>query len=359
MTVGEQDSIEDCPIHVRGQTRNLGAKVPRGFLTAFQVPGTEAIPADQSGRIQLAHWMVSRDNPLTARVLANRIWLWLMGDGIVRTPDNFGSTGEKPSHPELLDYLASELIDSGWDLRHLVKLIVSSRTYQQASTSDWELRMADSKNAAPPHNPKSAIRNPQSIDPDNRLYWHANRKRLDAEELRDTVLTISGALDRRVGGSVINDAKAVDSNDSKPAMVEYGYQFVDVRRSLYTPAFRNVRHPFFEVFDFADINGPVGKRNTSIVATQELFLLNHPFIVEQSRVAASRMLAHAPSNDETRIRRLYQSALGRAPSGGEMKQALSFIDASVSGNATSDELRDVWARLLQAIIASPDFRFLD
>ncbi len=359
MTVGEQEAIEDCPIHIRGQTRNLGPRVPRGFLSAFHVPVEGNLPGNQSGRVQLAQWIVNRDNPLTARVLANRIWLWLMGEGLVRTPDNFGSTGEKPTHPELLDYLASELVGSDWDLKHLVRLIVTSRSYQMSSAnveSGTGNAKSISKTTSIPH---SALSTTNSTDPDNRLYSHANRKRLDAEELRDTILTISGSLDAKVGGSVINDAKGVDSNDSAAAKIEYGYQFTDVRRSLYTPAFRNVRHPLFEVFDFADINSPVGRRNSSTVATQELFLLNHPFVIEQARIAASRLLARTGASDESRIRRLYDSALGRPPSTGEMKHALSFIDSSVSGNATPDELRDVWARLLQAIIASPDFRFVD
>jgi hypothetical protein len=263
----------------------------------------------------------------------------------VRTPDNFGSTGEKPTHPELLDYLATELMDSGWDLKHVIRLIVNSRSYQMSSSV--------------PESGGTRKTDPRSSDPDNRLYWHANRKRLDAEELRDTILTISGSLDRRIGGSVINDARAVDSNDSAAAKIEYGYQFVDFRRSVYTPAFRNVRHPLFEVFDFADINGPVGKRGTSTVATQELFLLNHPFVIEQARAAASRLLAQTGVADESRIRDLYAAALGRAPSPGELKHALSFLDASLSGNATAEEIRDVWARLLQALIASPDFRFVE
>ena len=335
MTVAEHDEIGDCPVHIRGQIRNLGAKVPRGFLSAFRVPLDETVPADQSGRIQLARWLVSKDNPLTARVIANRVWLWLMGEGIVRSPDNFGSTGELPTHPELLDYLASELIGSGWDLRHLVKLIVSSRTYQMSSAAK------------------------RPADPDNRLWSHALRKRMDAEQLRDTILNLSGALDPRVGGPGIGDAKSVDSNDAKAANIEYGYQFTDVRRSLYTAAFRNVRHPLFEVFDFADINAPTGKRGTSTVATQELFLLNHPFVIQQSQLAAKRLLDIPLQTDESRISQLCQLALGRATSAGEMKHALSFLDASVSGNATPEELRDVWARLLQAIMASPDFRFVE
>src|SRR5205814_8143048 len=122
-----------------------------GYLTAFRVPVDEALPAAQSGRAHLARWLVSPQNPLTARVLANRVWLWLMGEGLVRTPDNFGSTGEKPTHPELLDYLASELIESGWDLKHLVRLIVSSRSYRMSSTiPDFGFRISDSSTTTTP-----------------------------------------------------------------------------------------------------------------------------------------------------------------------------------------------------------------
>jgi hypothetical protein len=345
MAVRDEDTVENCPIHIRGQIRNLGAAVPRGFLSAVHVPMEETMPADQSGRLQLAHWLVSDKNPLTARVMANRIWLWLMGEGLVRSPDNFGLMGEKPTHPELLDYLASELIDSGWNFKHLVKLIVSSRTYQMTS--------ADSANS------KTDIINPKSIDPDNRLYWHQNRKRLDAEEMRDTLLMLGGNLQPGLGGPNIINAKAVNANDNAAGSLEYGYQFTDFRRSLYTPAFRNVRHPLFEVFDFADINQTNGKRTNSTVAPQALFLLNHPFVITECRLAATKLLADRDTKDEARITRLFQSAMGRPPLKGEMDRALHYLDASVSGNATPDELRDVWARLLQALVVSPDFRFVE
>ncbi len=339
MAVRDEEAIEDCPIHVRGQVRNLGAVVPRGFLSAVKVPMEESIPVDGSGRLELAHWLANDKNPLTARVLANRVWLWLMGEGLVRTPDNFGLMGEKPTNPELLDYLASELIESGWNLKHLVKLIVSSRTYQMSSS------IADSAT-------------PQLTDPDNRLFWHQNRKRFDAEEMRDTLLVLGGNLAPGLGGPNIVNAKAVNANDGGAGNLEYGYQFNDSRRSLYTPAFRNVRHPLFEVFDFADINQTNGRRTNSTIAPQALFLLNHPFVINECRLAATKLLAQGDAKDETRVRQLFQNAVGRDPSKGEMEHALHFLDASVSGNATPDEIRDIWARLLQALVVSPDFRFL-
>jgi len=362
MAVHDEETVENCPIHIRGQIRNLGAAVPRGFLSAVRVPLDEKIPDEQSGRLQLAHWLVSDKNPLTARVMANRVWLWLMGEGLVRSPDNFGLMGEKPTHPELLDYLASELIESGWNFKHLVKLIVSSRTYQMSSSiSDFRFQIADSASKTPntSTNPKSEIHNSQSVDPDNRLFWRQNRKRLDAEEMRDTLLTLGGNLAPGLGGPNIIDAKAVNANDNAAGSLEYGYQFKDSRRSLYTPAFRNVRHPLFEVFDFADINQTNGHRGNSTVAPQALFLLNHPFVIEECRLAATRLLAEGDMKDEARITRLFENAVGRPPLKGEMDRALHFLDASVSGNATQEELRDVWARLLQALVVSPDFRFLE
>jgi len=349
MSVRDEEKVENCPIHIRGQIRNLGAVVPRGFLSAVRVPLNEAIPDDESGRLQLAHWLVSDKNPLTARVLANRVWLWLMGEGIVRSPDNFGLMGEKPTNPELLDYLATELIDSGWDLKHLVKLIVSSRTYQMRSSQSPEsgVRSPESKSA------------PNSTDPDNRLFWRQNRKRMDAEEVRDTLLVLGGNMTPGLGGPNITNNKAVNANDGAAGNLEYGYVYTDTRRSLYTPAFRNVRHPLFEVFDFADINSPNGRRTTSTIAPQALFLLNNPFVISECRLAATQLLAKGETKDEARVTRLFQEAFGRVPTDAEMKHALHFLDASVSGNAEADEIRDVWARLIQALVVSPDFRFVE
>jgi hypothetical protein len=346
MTVAEQDAIEDSPIHIRGQIRNLGPVVPRGFLSTVPVSFTKQVPKDQSGRLELSQWLTHRSNPLTARVLANRIWGWLMGEGLVRTPDNFGSTGELPTHPELLDYLATELMESGWDLKHMVRLIVESRTYRQSSA------MADVKVAAA---------NPQLVDPDNRMLWRMNRRRLDAECIRDTMLTVSGALDQKIGGPNV-DAGAVNSNDAGAQNLEYGYIFTDLRRSVYTPAFRNKRLELFEVFDFADINGPVGKRNTSTVAPQALYLLNHEFAIAQSRKAADKLLGSVANGaDETDglIKRAYREALGREPTEREARLARDFVAVSDGEPDKDAKKRENWALLIQALFASVDFRYLN
>lgn len=339
MSVAEDSAPEDAKIHIRGSIRNLGASVPRGFIQAALHGNAPGIPAEASGRLQLAQWITSRDNPLTARIMVNRVWHWLFGAGIVRTTDNFGSTGEAPSHPELLDYLAIKFIEDGWSLKHLVKQMVMSRTYRMAST-----------------NASSAAQH--AMDPDNRLLSHMNRKRLDAECLRDGMLAAAGTLDRAFGGPGVSEVKSVDANDQKIQNIEYGYQFLDTRRSLYTAAFRNVRHPLFEVFDFADINQPIAQRTTSTVATQALFLMNSPKVIEQARHAAEVVIKSSPDT-EKRIDTAFQNSLQRSPTEKEQTQVREFLESSQSGNATADDVRDLWARFIQTLWSTPEFRFLD
>ena len=334
MSVAEDEAPEDAKVHIRGSIRNLGAVVPRGFIQAAMRPGAPSIPAETSGRLQLAQWITSRDHPLTSRVMVNRVWHWLFGAGIVRSTDNFGSTGEAPSHPELLDYLAVKFMEDGWNLKRLVKEMVMSRAYRMASS-------------APVF----------SEDPDNRLLSRMNRKRLDAECIRDAMLAAAGTLQRDLGGPGVQ-ATAVDSNDQKVQNLEYGYTFADTRRSVYTPAFRNVRHPLFEVFDFADINQPIGQRTTSTVATQALFLMNSPKVIEQARAAADFVLK-AESDTGKRIHTAFQRSLQRPPNAKELAQVREFLDSSSSGNATNEETRDLWARFIQTLWATPEFRFLN
>ncbi len=339
MSVADDSVPEDAKIHIRGSTRNLGASVPRGFIQAALHGAAPGIPAEASGRLQLAQWITSGENPLTARIMVNRVWHWLYGAGIVRTTDNFGSTGEPPSHPELLDHLALKFIEDGWSLKHLVKQLVMSRTYRMASTS-------------------GASAAQHALDPDNRLLSHMNRKRLDAECLRDAMLSAAGTLDRSFGGPGVSDVKAVDANDQKIQNIEYGYQFLDTRRSLYTAAFRNVRHPLFEVFDFADINQPIAQRTTSTVATQALFLMNSPKVIEQARSAADLVLKSSPDTGK-RIATAFQNSLQRSSTQKEQAQVRDFLESSLSGNATPEDLRDLWARFIQTLWSTPEFRFLD
>ncbi len=324
--------IGDTEIRVRGIARSFGPKVPRGFLQVALPAASPQFSSTESGRREFADWIASPANPLTARVTVNRVWAWLMGTGLVRSVDNFGTTGEPPTHPALLDHLAQRFVADGWSVKKLVRSIMLSRTYQLSSAP-----AAD------------AVR----LDPDNRLFSHAPRRRLEAEEIRDAMLWAAGRLDLTLGGLNIGSGKPAPG---AMATSEYGYVFNDTRRSLYTPAFRNTRLELFEVFDFADINAPVAQRAASTVAPQALFLMNHPFVLEQARQAAERTLRDAAPDDATRIERAYRRALGRAPTTGERTLALRFISASPADPAARAE---VWAQFHQALFASVDFRYLE
>ena len=321
MSVQEETEIGDTKIHVRGSVHTLGEVAPRGFLRVATVGDVAPLPSQESGRRELADWLTAETNPLTARVFVNRAWHWLFGSGLVRTTDNFGTTGEKPSHPELLDDLAVRFMQEGWSVKSLVRRIVLSRTYR-LSTAD------DSKNTA--------------ADPDNRLVWRMNRRRLDAECIRDAILSVSGRLRLDMGGQTF-----------KPALVaDYGYKNDETLRSVYLPVFRNALPDLFEVFDFADPSMVVGCRNVSTVAPQALYLMNHPFVIEQARAAARHLLAEPARNDEDRATRAYRLTLGRAPTEPERRVALEFV-------AGSRESEAAWAMVFQALLASIDFRYVN
>ena len=320
MTVIEEPEPADTFVHVRGSVHNLGPKVPRGVLQVA-VPGAmTAIPPRQSGRRELAGWLASRENPLPARVMVNRVWHWLFGAGLVRTVDNFGTTGEVPSHPELLDHLAARFIAEGWSVKKLVREIMLSRTYQLDSTVDGL--------ALPP-------------DPENRLLARANRRRLDAECLRDAMLAAGGRLSQERGGPTF---KAGQSSD-------YGFQFAGLQRSVYVPAFRNALPEIFEAFDFADPSMVVGARNVSTVAPQALYLMNHPFVREQARAIAGRLLAEKLPDDRARLAYACELLLGRPPTAGEQ----SVAGAALGG---ADALTG-WTDVVHALLASPDFRYVN
>ncbi|MDP3072793.1 MAG: DUF1553 domain-containing protein [Opitutaceae bacterium] len=319
--------IGDTEIRVRGIARSLGPKVPRGFLQVAMRGEPPSFSPTESGRRELADWMASADNPLTARVTVNRVWAWLLGAGLVRTVDNFGTTGEPPSHPALLDHLAQRFVADGWSVKKLVRAVVLSRTYQLA--------------AAPA--PDAA-----RLDPDNRFFSHAPRRRLEAEEIRDAMLWAAGQLDLTLGGPNIGSGKAAPGGAM--ATSEYGYVFTDTRRSLYTPAFRNTRLELFEVFDFADVNASVAQRAASAVAPQALFLMNHPFVLEQARHAAERTLREGAPDDATRIDRAYRRALGRGPTAREKAIALRHLAVGSP---------ETWTEFHQALFASVDFRYLN
>ena len=323
MSVQEEEKPEDTHIHIRGSVHTLGAKVPRGFLRFGSEREFAPISTQESGRRELAQWLSDPENPLTSRVMVNRIWLWLMGSGIVRTPDNFGTTGDAPSHPELLDYLAARFIDGGWSVKKIIREIMLSDVYQRSSLA-----------------PEMVLKS----DPENRLFARTNRRRLPAEAMRDTILHASGQLDLAAGGSTIKSSTNAD----------FGYQDQSRRRSVYIPAFRNALPELFELFDFADPSMVTGQRNRSTVAPQSLYFLNHPFILEQSRLTAERLLEIGNLSNEDRIRRMYLLILQRHPTSPEEQVALTHL-ASPGNNLPPLEK---WTELCHALFASADFRFV-
>jgi hypothetical protein len=321
MSVIEEPKVEEIRVHVRGSVHNLGEPAPRGFLRVATVGTPPVMPKDQSGRLQLADWLASKDNPLTARVYANRAWHWLFGAGIVRTVDNFGTTGEAPSHPELLDHLATRFVADGWSVKKLVRQIVLSRTYRQSAEG---FAASGEK------------------DPENRFFGRANRRRLDAEAIRDAILTVSGKLAPAPEGAAFTRNLAAD----------YGFKHTAKCRSVYLPVFRNSLPDIFEAFDFADPSLVTGKRTTSTVAPQALFMMNNPFVIEQAKHAAARLLAEGHPDDDARITRAYRLTLGRTPTDGERRVAAKFL-------GDQSDPKQAWAALFQVLFASADFRFVE
>ncbi|HWN97251.1 MAG TPA: DUF1553 domain-containing protein [Methylomirabilota bacterium] len=334
MSVREEEKIEDTFIHVRGSVHNPGAKVPRGFLQVATPGPAPLVSAQQSGRRELADWMASAENPLTARVMVNRVWHWLFGAGLVRTADNFGTMGETPSHPELLDYLATQFIEQGWSVKKLIREIALSRTYQ--------LSWRDELRESPSSQSGTRVTRPSNVDPENRLLWRANRGRLDAECIRDTMLFVSGQLSEERGGPSFKPTQPAD----------YGFNDTGTRRSVYVPAFRNALPEIFEAFDFADPSMVVGARHVSTVAPQALFLMNHPFVREQASAAALRLTAEKWPDDEARLQRACRLALGRAPTAGEISVAKKCVGAESDSVAA-------WTDIFHALFASPDFRYVN
>ena len=322
-SIRESKEIGDTRINQRGNIHSLGETAPRGFLHAVKVDHPPSIPAHESGRRELGEWLADPQNPLPARVMANRAWHWLFGVGIVRTVDNFGTTGELPSDPQLLDYLATRFVSNRWSIKSLIREIVLSHAYQ-LSTADNAANLAS--------------------DPENRRVWRMNRRRLEAECIRDSMLAISGQLTPCTGGPTY-----------KPGMTaDFGYKQTEMCRSVYLPSFRNALPEVFEAFDCADPSVSMGRRNVSTVAPQALLMLNSPFVIEQSSAAATRLLADKDcTDDEARIERAYRLTLGRPPTPSERELMLSFLNES-----TDPKVKETaWSQVFHALFASFDFRY--
>ncbi len=304
--VRDGKQIGDTEIRIRGEAEKLGPTVPRGYLTAFSVPGSPTINPKQSGRLELAQWLTSEKNPLTARVAVNRVWAHLFGRGLVSTVDNFGVTGDSPSHPELLDHLASRFLDDGWSVKKLVRTVVLTRSYQLASDATEQHRKQD---------------------PSNILVWRHAPRRLTAEEFRDAALAAAGTLDaKRPEGSPAKAMRMVEMRDNGPeANAIHEAANKSRARSVYLPLLRGVTPKALEPFDPVDQTLVSGSRDATTVPGQALFLLNSSFVRSQSLALAERELKDAKSSDADRVQRIYRRTLGRLPTEKEQARAIAFV----------------------------------
>ena len=297
----------------RGEVKNVGPRVgprPPGILLASQkkdaFPAEIAKAGESTGRrLALARWMTRPDNPMTARVIVNRLWMHHFGRGIVATTSDFGVRGDSPSHPELLDWLAAELIENGWHLKPIHRLMVTSATYRQSS------RASDNPSAR-----KAAV-----DDPENSLLWRMSRRRLDAEGVRDAMLAASGELNLKMGGPGVRPPIEKEVEDlifTEAEVVRLWPETSDSRehsrRSLYLHRKRNVRYPLFDAFDAPDTQTACPQRGTSLHALQPLVTLNSQFALDRAKALAERVNREAGSGGEAKVRRLYAITLGRSPS---------------------------------------------
>jgi hypothetical protein len=328
--VRESPAPADGRLYVRGELSQPGETVKRGFPQVL----TERQPAIErgSGRRELADWIASPDNPLTARVMANRIWLRLIGRGLVPTPDNFGASGQPASHPELLDHLAVSFVDNGWSVKKLIRAIVLSRVYQLSSRFD--------------------ARNFET-DPDNTLVWRIPKRRLEAEALRDTMLDLADRLDRTpLRGSAV--ARGGEGNVAFRLRGGPGGDPIaaDAHRTVYLPIVRDLVPETLTLFDFPDPSLIIGERATTTVPAQALYMMNNPFVLRQSEAMADKLLA-AEGDDDAKLTRAYLLCFSRPPSSKELSIARKFLMDYGRDKAK----RATWAALCQSLFASAEFSY--
>ncbi len=358
--VRDAKSVGDAEIRIRGEAEKIGPPVPRGYLSVVEVPGAPKINPNQSGRLELAQWLTSDKNPLTARVMANRVWQHLFGQGIVASVDNFGVTGEAPSHPELLDHLARQFMQDGWSVKKLVRALVLSRAYQLSADVGQTFLSAGAsagaqadKNVRPTH---------LAVDPGNRLVWRHSPRRLDAEEIRDAMLAASGKLDRaRPATSVSHELKVIELSNVSPLAKKLEAEAAQsLHRSVYLPLVRLITPRALDVFDFAEQGMVTGSRDVTTVATQALYLLNDPFVREQSKHLAERLLQNK-LDDHDRVHLAYRVTLSRPATEKEVVRATIYVtgfEADARNAAIADARTAAWASFCQAILASAEFRFV-
>lgn len=333
----EEGEPTDLKVHLRGNYLDEGELAPRQFPTAITGPDAEEVEFEGSGRFELADWVTQKDNPLTARVFVNRVWRWRFGKGIVATTDNFGALGEMPSHPELLDYLATTFVeDDEWSLKKLHKRMMLTSTYQMSTALNEE-----------------AI----EVDPDNRLLWRFNRQRLEAEAIRDSILFVAGQLDREMGGTLLNiQPRAYVTSDNNINPVKYDSN----RRSLYLPVVRSALYSVYTAFDYGDPAVMNGDRPSTIVAPQALFMLNSDIVLGATKEMASSVLEEEQISDAKKIQELYMTCFGRPATEKEVALALEFLPKFELAYAGKDQPKlYAWQSLCKSLIASNEFIYVD
>jgi hypothetical protein len=342
MVLVDRPQPVDPRVFLRGNPNNPGPAVPRQFLEVLA--GDQRLPFKEgSGRLELAQAIASPDNPLTARVLVNRVWLHLMGAGLVSTPSDFGIRSDPPSHPELLDYLAARFVEEGWSIKKLIRAIVLSDTYQQESgvrSQESGVRSQGSGVGGQGSQTSEVSKTSEVLDPENRLLSRAHRRRLDFEALRDALLTVAGNLDARQGGPAVDIVKSPFSG----------------RRTLYGFVDRQNLPGMFRTFDFASPDASSPQRYETTVPQQALFLLNNPFVQDQARSVAKRADAEQPLDIGAKIQRLYRIVYARPATPEEERLGEEFLRSAAAG-ATFE--MTPWQRYAQVLLLANEFMFVD
>jgi cytochrome c553 len=348
----KDSETQNARIAIRGDVERPGDEVPRGFISVIDrrpAGGKAALPKETSGRLELADWIASPNNPMTARVYVNRVWQHLFGRALVNTPDNFGLQGEAPSNPELLDYLAAQFVQQGWSTKQLIRTLMLSSAYQMSAQ----------------HNPAAYAK-----DPDNRLVWRMDRRRLEAEAFRDAILAVSGQMDYTRGGPAMPQmGPNLPPVLADSAMVQTQ---TSARRSVYLPTLRNNLDDLFVVFDVPDPHAPIGKRHITSAATQALYVMNSPFVAEQAKAWSARLTAMPANDDAARIQRAFNEAFARDPSSMELARSQKFLNEFADSAAASPEKKTddngekppssrarAWQAFCHALIATGEFRYLN
>ena len=329
--------VRNLAVHVRGSHLSLGRAVPRGVPVAMTKSTPPVFGEKQSGRLELARWMTDPAHPLTARVMVNRIWRWHFGQGLVASTENFGLLGERPSHPELLDWLARRFIDDGWSLKAMHRLIMLSSAYQMSA------KPAGSADAN---------------DPENRLVSHFQLRRLEAEEIRDALMAVTGGLDFSMGGKTIplKNRDFVFNHTSRD-----NTRYDSPRRAVYLPVIRNHLYDLFQQFDFPDPAVPNGNRDATVVAPQALLMMNSELVMQAAARFAGQLLSDTAASDDRRIGLAFAKAYGREATVQEIQRAQRFLSEfqpAKPGGKLSARVQ-AWTTFCQTLLASNEFSYLN